>query len=84
MLNFVTGNITGKVHASGEVNLPGTNAYVPQDDRLHGFYTCYAYMCHYARLSGQRVDSEMEYQIEELLTLGIYAVPGCFVSATWF
>jgi len=42
------------VHASGQVALPDDDAYVPQDDRLHGFFTCQMYMEHYARLTGMK------------------------------
>lgn len=51
LLDFVTGMLGRSVVASGQVCLPDNDAYVPQDDRLHGFYTCQAYMEHYARLS---------------------------------
>ena len=34
--------------------LPDNDAYVPQDDRLHEFYTCQQYMEHYARLTGMK------------------------------
>ena len=34
------------------VFLPGASTFIPQDDRLHGFFTVDSYMHHYARLSG--------------------------------
>ena len=52
LLDFLTGMLGDGVHASGQVALPDDDAYVPQDDRLHGFYTCRDYMQHYARLTG--------------------------------
>lgn len=51
LLDFVTGMLGSSVDACGQVCLPDNDAYVPQDDRLHGFYTCQNYMEHYARLS---------------------------------
>mmetsp|Transcript_24824 Transcript_24824/g.37099 ORF Transcript_24824/g.37099 Transcript_24824/m.37099 type:complete len:556 (-) Transcript_24824:651-2318(-) len=72
MLDFITGNISSSVKVQGEVSLPGTNAYIPQDDRLHGFYTCYTYMKHYARLSGKKNNSETETDINNILeSLGL-------------
>jgi len=46
------GTLGSSVLASGHVALPDDDAYVPQDDRLHSFYTCQSYMRHYARLNG--------------------------------
>ena len=54
LLDFLTGMLGDAVHASGTVALPDDDAYVPQDDRLHSFYTCQAYMKHYARLKGMQ------------------------------
>ena len=54
LLDFLTGMLGDSVHASGQVALPDNDAYVPQDDRLHGFYTCQMYMEHYARLVGMK------------------------------
>eukprot|EP00565_Helicotheca_tamesis_P005736 CAMPEP_0185727946 /NCGR_PEP_ID=MMETSP1171-20130828/3465_1 /TAXON_ID=374046 /ORGANISM="Helicotheca tamensis, Strain CCMP826" /LENGTH=638 /DNA_ID=CAMNT_0028396591 /DNA_START=36 /DNA_END=1952 /DNA_ORIENTATION=+ len=72
MLDTLTGNISSGVSVVGEVNLPGTRAYIPQDDRLHGFYTCQAYMKHYARLSGKGINSETETVIDDILnSLGL-------------
>lgn len=51
LLDFVTGMLGSCVDACGQVCLPDNDAYVPQDDRLHEFYTCQTYMEHYARLS---------------------------------
>jgi ABC-type multidrug transport system ATPase subunit len=52
LLSVLTNNIQSNVTAQAEVYLPGHTAIVPQDDRLHGFYTVRGYMHHYARLSG--------------------------------
>jgi len=54
LLDFLTGMLGDGVHACGKVALPDDDAYVPQDDRLHGFYTCQMYMEHYARLRGMK------------------------------
>ena len=54
LLDFVTGMLGSSVNACGEVRLPDNDSYVPQDDRLHSFYTCQEYMEHYARLSGMK------------------------------
>lgn len=54
LLDFITGMLGSSVNACGQVCLPDNDAYVPQDDRLHGFYTCQQYMEHYARLSGMK------------------------------
>ena len=52
LLDFMLGTLGSSVLASGHVALPDDDAYVPQDDRLHSFYTCQSYMRHYARLNG--------------------------------
>ena len=72
LLDFLTGSISGGATAEGEVNLPGGSAYVPQDDTLHGFYTCNEYMRHYARLSGLEMNEETERKINDILeSLGL-------------
>ena len=45
--------------------LSGGKAFVPQDDRLHGFYTVQQYMVHYSHLSGRKADQA---HIDEILT----------------
>lgn len=50
------------------MNLPGQDAFIPQEDHLHGFYTCRSYLRHYARLSGLPLDEATEASIEELLS----------------
>ncbi|KAL3802346.1 hypothetical protein HJC23_007171 [Cyclotella cryptica] len=54
LLDFLTGMLGDGVLACGTVSLPDSDAYVPQDDRLHSFYTCRTYMEHYSRMSGQK------------------------------
>jgi ABC-type multidrug transport system ATPase subunit len=50
------------------VNLPGESAFVPQEDRLHGFFTVKSYMKHYARLSGMKLPAdELEQKIDGLI-----------------
>jgi len=72
LLDFLTGSISGGLTARGEVNFPNRSAYVPQGDRLHGFYTCYDYMLHYARLSGLNINDETKRTIDNLLeSLGL-------------
>ena len=46
-------------------------AYVPQDDRLHGFFTCQSYLQHYARLSGRSAASAGEEITRMLQTMGL-------------
>uniref|UniRef100_A0A7S2R2P1 ABC transporter domain-containing protein n=1 Tax=Eucampia antarctica TaxID=49252 RepID=A0A7S2R2P1_9STRA len=74
LLDLLTGSIAGGLVARGEVFLPGKNAYVPQGDRLHGFYTCHSYMRHYARLSGMKLDEATNQRIDDILEdLGLAA-----------
>lgn len=49
------------------MNLPGSCAFVPQDDQLHGFYTCEGYLQHYARLAGIQLTPAVNDEIHELL-----------------
>jgi len=67
LLSVVTDSIQANVKAHAELNLPGASAIVPQDDRLHGFYTCKKYMEHYARLSGLTLNEETNQRIDKLL-----------------
>jgi len=72
-LNTVTNNIQSNIKSYGKIHLPGTSAFVPQDDRLHGFYTCRSYLKHYARLSGTRITPAINNEIDELLKdLGLF------------
>jgi ABC-type multidrug transport system ATPase subunit len=52
LLSVITDSIQSNVTCRAEVYLPGVSVIVPQDDRLHGFYTVRSYLEHYARLSG--------------------------------
>lgn len=52
LLSVVTESVQSNVEAQAKLHLPGSKAFVPQDDRLHGFYTTRSYLQHYARLSG--------------------------------
>jgi ABC-type multidrug transport system ATPase subunit len=52
LLSVITDSIQSNVTCRAQVHLPGVSAVVPQDDRLHGFYTVQTYLEHYARLAG--------------------------------
>mmetsp|Transcript_12998 Transcript_12998/g.18152 ORF Transcript_12998/g.18152 Transcript_12998/m.18152 type:complete len:249 (-) Transcript_12998:47-793(-) len=67
LLSFVTNNIPSNLTARGKLNIPGSAAFVPENDRLHGFYTCKSYLEHYARLSGLPANDETTNCIDELL-----------------
>ena len=55
------------------VRLPGSSTFVPQEDRLHGFYTCRSYLKHYTRLSGMHITASLNEEIDELLkSLGLF------------
>ena len=62
-------SVHSNVQAYAKLRLPLNKAFVPQDDRLHGFYTTRSYLQHYARLSGltrrQSVD-QVNARIEDL------------------
>lgn len=74
LLSVITDSIQTNVEARAELYLPGASAFVPQDDRLHGFYTCRSYMQHYARLSGLPINQETNERIDRLLvSLGLTA-----------
>lgn len=57
LLNLLTNSMPTNVLARANVGFHHfrsknrVNAYVPQEDRLHGFFTCKKYLEHYARLS---------------------------------
>jgi ABC-type multidrug transport system ATPase subunit/ABC-type multidrug transport system permease subunit len=67
LLDFITRSIQSNIIAEGDVNLPGPLAYVPQDDRLHGFYTVKKYMEHYARLAGIAKSEERDENIANII-----------------
>jgi len=52
LLSVLTDSLAVNSRAVANVHLPGQLALVPQDDRLHGFFTVKSYMQHYAILSG--------------------------------
>lgn len=67
LMNLLTNAIPAGVAAKADLaNLPGDMAIVPQDDRLHGFFTCRSYLQHYARLAAIPSDAASP-RIEELL-----------------
>jgi ABC-type multidrug transport system ATPase subunit len=66
LLSVVTDSIQTNVTCRAKVQLPGVSSFVPQDDRLHGFYTVQTYLEHYARLAGLYDDST-EDQVQELI-----------------
>jgi ABC-type multidrug transport system ATPase subunit/ABC-type multidrug transport system permease subunit len=68
LLNFLTGTVASNMKAKGIVNMTGQIGFVPQDDHLHGFYTCREYMMHYLRLTGMECSSEAEDLAMDLLS----------------
>ena len=72
LLNFVTGTLQNGLEAEGMVQLSGRMGFVPQDDRLHGFYTCRSYAEHYSRLTGA-VDNfaNVKHSMDLLVNLGM-------------
>jgi ABC-type Na+ transport system ATPase subunit NatA len=63
------------------VLLPGANGFVPQDDRLHGFFTVKSYMKHYSRLAGLKHTPELDTEIDELISdLGLTDQAGTIVG----
>jgi len=68
VLSVITDSISSNVSAQAEIMLDGLSSFVPQDDRLHGFFTVRKYMKHYARLSGMSITPEIEQKIDRLLS----------------
>lgn len=67
------------------VRLPGASAFVPQEDRLHGFYTCQGYLHHYARLSGMSLREDPQPTIDALLqSLGLAEQANVIVGDVFF
>lgn len=64
------------------VHLPGLSAFVPQEDRLHGFFTVKSYMHHYARLANVGLPKEkLETRIDDLVSkLGLTEQKGTIVG----
>eukprot|EP00934_Nitzschia_sp_Nitz4_P009418 Nitzschia sp. Nitz4//scaffold142_size57810//52068//54174//NITZ4_006501-RA/size57810-processed-gene-0.52-mRNA-1//1//CDS//3329536406//9408//frame0 len=52
LLSILTDSLSMNSKGKADIHLPGLIAMVPQEDRLHGFYTVKSYMMHYARLAG--------------------------------
>jgi ABC-type multidrug transport system ATPase subunit len=75
LLNVLTDSLSINSRGVATICLPGTAALVPQEDQLHGFFTCKSYMHHYARLSGlsRSIGKEvLEKRIENILaSLGL-------------
>lgn len=67
LLDFITGSIQTNIIADGEVCIPGSLAYVPQDDRLHGFYTVTNYMEHYSRMAGIKKSDQRDKDINAII-----------------
>ena len=66
LLSVLTDSLSVNSRAVADVHLPGVSAFVPQDDRLHGFFTVKSYLQHYARLSGLSQDG-LDDKIDELV-----------------
>lgn len=66
LLQMVIDAVPSGVTAKGIVRMPGSTAFVPQEDQLHGFYTCRSYLHHYARLCGIPLSAATP-RVEELL-----------------
>ncbi len=65
--------------------MAGASAFVPQDDRLHGFCTCEGYLHHYARLSGLSLREDPEPKIKALLqSLGLQEQAKVIVGDVFF
>lgn len=68
LLSVLTDSLSMNSCAEANIRLPGHASFVPQDDRLHGFFTVKSYMQHYARLSGLKIPpEELEDKIDTLL-----------------
>jgi ABC-type multidrug transport system ATPase subunit len=50
LLSVITDSIQTNVTCRAKVHLPGVSSFVPQDDRLHGFYTVQTYVTCRAKL----------------------------------
>ncbi len=72
LLNFVTGTLDNGLTAEGMVHLNGKMGFVPQEDRLHGFYTCRSYVDHYSRLTGAKDNfANVKHSMDLLVSLGM-------------
>ena len=68
MMSLLQSQIFGRLLIIILVKMPGQSTFVPQDDRLHGFFTVKSYMQHYARLSGLQLPKDMlDEKIDKLI-----------------
>ncbi|KAL3931611.1 MAG: hypothetical protein SGBAC_011229 [Bacillariaceae sp.] len=68
LLNILTDSLSTNSKALADIHLPGHSSFVPQDDRLHGFFTVKSYMYHYAKLAKVRLQKkELDEKIDTLL-----------------
>ena len=67
LLNLIADHVPMNIVAKVGINIQKDSAYVPQDDRLHGFYTCKSYMKHYAKLVGISKHGDIDQRIDTLL-----------------
>jgi ABC-type multidrug transport system ATPase subunit len=73
LLSVVTDSLQPNLDAAGSIQLPKSSILVPQDDQLHGFFTCRSYLQHYARLAGIGHKPGTKERIDGLLKqLGIW------------
>jgi len=68
LLQLMTDSLPSNANGAADVHMPGTTAFVPQDDLLHGFFTVRSYLKHYANLSGLAgTRAERDAAIDELI-----------------
>lgn len=68
LLNVLTNSLSTNSNAHADIHLPGHSSFVPQDDRLHGFFTVKSYMQHYARLAAVDLPkAKLDAKIDSLL-----------------
>jgi ABC-type multidrug transport system ATPase subunit len=67
LLSAITDTLQQNLDAAGSIRLPKSSILVPQDDRLHGFFTCRSYLEHYARLAGMAHQAGTKARIDMLL-----------------
>lgn len=78
----IYGTLTQSLFPLSIVHLPGLTALVPQDDRLHGFFTVKSYLKHYARLTNIRLPADqLNAKIDDLIAhLGLTEQKGTIVG----
>lgn len=65
---MITDTLQQNLIGTASIQLPRRSAVlVPQDDRLHGFFTCKSYLLHYARLAGISNQEHIHARVETLL-----------------